>query len=171
MPTGDLRKTLGKSKIETQRRLQQLENDHAKTNENFKHWNKALQAFARGWSRPKPFFPVIISPDSPVSTPQKLQDVAGLSTIPRVLDTIYTTLKGRPDDAHLRADGKPEEVQVGLISWRELVAVTSKAECEDFLFVFVDGKVRHAIMVKEIKASTNEGKQEALAELKEATEA
>lgn len=155
MPTGDLRKNLGESKIEALRRL---ENDRAKTNQNFENWNKALEAFALGWRRPKPYYPVIISPSSPVSTPQKLQEMAGMTVPPRVFNTTYTTMHGGLDDAHLQADGKPEEVQVGEVSWRELVEITNKAQCDDWLFVFVDGKVRGATMVKSFKAG---GKHEA----------
>lgn len=149
MPTEDLRKSLGQSKIEALRRL---ENDRATTDKHFENWNKALEAFALGWRRPKPYYPVIISLNSPVSTPQKLQEMAGMSAPPRVFNTTYTTMNGGLDDAHLQEDGQPEEVQVGEVSWRELVEIKNKTECDDWLFVFVDGKVRGATLVKSFKA-------------------
>lgn len=78
-PTEDLRKSLDESKKEALRRL---ENDRAKTDQHFENWNKALEAFALGWRKPKPYYPVIISPSSPVSTPQKLQEMAGMTAPP-----------------------------------------------------------------------------------------
>lgn len=141
--------------------IQRLKNDRAKTNQKFENWNKALEAYALGWKKPKPYYPVIISPSSLVSTPQKLQEMAGMATPPRVLNTTYTTLHGGIDDAHLGADGKPEEVQVGEVGWGELVDITDKAECDEWLFVFIDGKVRRATMVKSFKAGDkNSGEQE-----------
>lgn len=167
MSTEDLRKNLGKSKVEAQRHLDIQEIDRAKTNRNFQHWNKALEAFALGWRRPKPRYPVIISPNSIVSTPQKLQELAGMATTPRVINTTYTTMNGKPDDAHLQADGEPEQVQVGEVSWHELDEIQNKTECEDFLFVFVDGKVRHTILVKSFKGNSNGVDQEAHVEIQE----
>lgn len=61
-------------------------------------------------------------------------------------------MHGGLDDAHLQADGKPEEVQIGEVSWRELVEITNKTECDDWLFVLLDGKVRGATKVKSFKA-------------------
>lgn len=158
MPTEDFRKSLGESKTEALRRL---ENDRAKTNHHFENWDKALEAFALGWRKPKSYFPVIISPNSPVSSPQKLQEMAGMTTPPRVFNTTYTTMNGRLNHAHLQEDGKPEEVQVGMVSWDELVEIESKTEYDHWLFVFVDGKVRSAILVKSFKAGDkNEGEQD-----------
>lgn len=158
MPTEDHRKNHGESKTEA---LQRLENDRAKTGQNFENWDKALEAFALGWRRPKPVYPVIISPNNLVSTPQKLQEMAGMTAPPTVFTTTYTTMHGGIDDTHLQADGKPEEVQVGQVSWRELVEIKNKAECDDWLFVFVDGKIRGATMVKSFKTGDeNVGEQE-----------
>lgn len=158
MSAEDPRENLGESKMEA---LQRLKNDRAKTNQKFENWNKALEAYALGWKKPKPYYPVIISPSSLVSTPQKLQEMAGMATPPRVLKTTYTTLHGGIDGAHVRADGKPEEVQVGEIGWDELVEITDKAECDEWLFVFVDGKVRRATLVKSFKnGDENAGEQE-----------
>lgn len=146
MPTQDLPKNL-ESKAEALRRL---ENDCAKTNKNFENWGKALEAFALGWRPPKVYHPIVISPDSPVSSPQKLQDMAGMTTTPRVFTTTYTTMHGGLDAAH-QTDGKPEEVQIGEVGWDELVKITEEAEFDDWLFVFVDGKVRMATMIKSFK--------------------
>lgn len=144
----------------TVRRLEELANDTTSTDNHLGNWRNALEAFALGWRMPEPRFPVIISPDSPVSTPQKLQEMAGKAETPRVIDTEYTTLDGEPDDAHLQADGKPEKVQVGEVSWEELVEIKNKTEYEEFLFVFVDGEISGATLVKSIKAdSSDEGEQ------------
>lgn len=148
MPTEDLRTSLAKSKVE---KLRRLSNDRPTTSQNFKNWNKALEAFANGWRMPRPVYHVIISPKSLVSAPQKLQDIAGMTAPPRVIETTYTTMDGERDDAYLREDGEPEEVQVGEVSWRELVEITNKMDCDHWLFVFVDGKVSGATLVKSIK--------------------
>lgn len=159
IPTEDLRKSLGQSKNKP---LLGLENDRATTDKNFKNWNKALEAFALGWRRPKLYYPVIISPNSPVSTPQKLQKMAGMTTPPRVFNTTYTTMNGGLDDAHLQEDGKPKEVQAGEVSWRELVEIKNKTECDDWLFVFVDGKVCGATLVNSSKADDDNEEEHGL---------
>lgn len=157
MPTEDLRKSLAKSKAE---KLRGLDNDRPTTNHNFKNWDKALEAFGNGWRMPRPRYHVVISPNSLVSTPQTLQDIAGITAPPRIINTTYTTMDGGRDDAHIQADGKPEEVQVGEVSWRELVEITNKTECDHWLFVFVDGKVSGATLVKSFKVGNqNAGEQ------------
>jgi len=85
---------------------------------------------------------------------------------PRVVNTTYTTMNGKLDEAHLQADGIPE-VQVSEVSFRELAEITRKMECEDFLFVFVDGKVRHIIVVKSVKADNSVEEQEGRGEIQE----
>lgn len=149
MATEEFRNHLGETKDEALRRLK---NDRAKTNKNFENWDKALEAFALGWRKPKTYFPVVISPNSPVSTPQKLQELAGMTAPPEVINTTYTTMDGGLDSAHLQADGQAEEVQVGQVGWHELVKVTTNAECDDWLFVYVGDKIRAATMVKSFKA-------------------
>lgn len=144
----------------TLQRLEELANDRTSTDDKWGNWNNALEAFALGWRMPKKRFPVIISPESLVSTPQKLQEMAGKAEPPRVIDTEYTTMNGGIDKAHTQADGKPEKVQVGEVSWKELVEIQDKTEHEDFLFVFIEGQVRHTILVKSLKAdSSDEGEQ------------
>lgn len=162
MSTEGLRQHLGKSLVEGQRRKEIQDIDRAKTNQNFQHWNKALEAFALGWRKPKSRYPVIISPDSLISTPEKLQELARTAETPRVINKTYTTMRGIPDDSHIQADGKPEEVQVGEVSWRELTEITRRTECEDFLFVLLDGKIRHTVMVKSLKAHNNVAEQQDL---------
>ncbi|KAG6366555.1 hypothetical protein INS49_000733 [Diaporthe citri] len=148
MPTEDLRKSLAKPKVEE---LQRLDNDRPTTNQNFKNWNKALEACANGWRMPRPRYQVVVSPNSLISTPEKLQDIAGMTAPPKIINTTYTTLNGDRDDAHLQAYGKPEEVQVGEVSWPELVEIRNKTECDHWLFVWVDGKVSGATLVKSFK--------------------
>lgn len=145
MPTEDLRKSLAKSQVEE---LQRPDNERPTTNHNFKNWNKALEAFATGWRMPRPRYQIIISPNSLVSTPEKLQDIAGMTEPPRIINTTYTTMNGNIDDDHVQSDGKPEEVQVGEVSWLELVEIRNKTDCDHWLFVWVDGKVSGATLVK-----------------------
>lgn len=158
MPNEYLPKSPAETKEEA---MERLKNDRAKTDQQWEDWNKALEASAIGWRKPKSYFPVVICPDTPISTPEKLQEMAGMTTPPRVFNTTYTTMHGGLDDAHLRADGKPEEVQVGQVTWRELVEIKNKAECDDWLFVFVDGKIRGATMVKSFETGDkNAAKQQ-----------
>ncbi|KAK7704677.1 hypothetical protein SLS64_008441 [Diaporthe eres] len=145
MPTEDLHKDLADSEVK------ELGNDRPTTNHNFKNWDKALEAFANGWRMPRPRYQIIISPNSLVSTPQELQDIAGMTAPPKIIDTTYTTLDGKRDDAHVQADGKPEEVQVGEVSWLELVEIRNKTDCDHWLFVWIDGKVSGATLVKSFK--------------------
>lgn len=148
MSTEDPHKDLADSEDE---KLQRLDNDRQTTNHNFKNWNKALEAYANGWRMPPPRYQVIISTDSLVSTPQKLQEIAGMTAPPKITDTTFTTLDGGRDDAHLQSDGKPGEVQVGEVSWLELVELRNKTDCDHWLFVWIDGKVSGATLVKSFK--------------------
>lgn len=167
VPTEDLHKSLAKSKVD---KRQNRDNGRPTTSQNFKNWNKALDAFANGWRMPRPRYHVVISPNSLISIPQKLKDIAGMTAPPRVIDTTYTTMDGEPDDAHLQADGRPEEVQVGEVSWRELVEITDKMECDHWLFVFVDGKVSGATLVKSFKTDYDgAGEQQGIQEIKPGT--
>lgn len=160
MPTEDLRKNLAKSKIEAARRLEELKNDRSKTTRKFENWNKALEAFSLGWRMPQPRYHVVISPDSLVSTPQKLQEMVGMTETPKVINTTYTTFHGGLNSAHLQADGKPEEVQVGEVSWRELTEITDKTECDQWLFAFIDGEVRGITLIKSYKDDDKNGKEQ-----------
>lgn len=110
----DFSKNLGKAQVQNNIHDAQ-EKERKRANDKFSHWNEALEAYANGWRRPKSEFPIIISTHSPISTPEKLQEIAKMETAPKVLEATYTTLDGGPDENHLDADGNPEKVGVGMV--------------------------------------------------------
>ncbi|KAK7704678.1 hypothetical protein SLS64_008442 [Diaporthe eres] len=149
MPAEDLRKSLAKAKVDAEIERQLLEekkqrydeHDRAKSLENWKNWDAALEAYANGWRPPEPRFYIVISPDSPVSTPEKLQEIAKMTSAPKLVDTTYTGLHGDdPDAAQMQQDGKPQKVRVGEVSWEELQEVTSKTEYSMHLCVWIKEK-------------------------------
>lgn len=146
----DLRKNLGKA--QAQNHMHEAE-ERARDSDNFSHWNQALEAYANGWKRPAPKFPVVISTNSPISTPEKLQEIAGLETTPEVIDTTYTTLDGDPDPDRLDRDGSPEKVSVGLVDWDQLQSIRGKTDFDHFLFVRLEGAVRGVTLVTSLTKS------------------
>lgn len=159
MPAEDLRKSLAKAKVEAEIERQRLEEkkqrydeyDRAKSLENWKNWGAALEAYASGWRPPEPRFYVVISPESPVPTPERLQEIAKMTSAPKVIDTTYTGLHGDdPDAAQMQQDGKPQKVQVGEVSWEELQEVRSKTEYNMHLFVWIEEKVRGVCLVESL---------------------
>lgn len=166
MPAEDLRKSLAKAKVERQKleekKRRYEEYDRAKTRENWKNWNAALEAHASGWRPPEPRFYVVVSPRSPVSTPEKLQEVAKMTAAPKLFDTTFAGLGGRnkPNAAQLQEDGTPQKVRVGEVSWEELLEVQRQTEFTKFLCVWINGEVRGATMVKWFKTDKHEGGQE-----------
>lgn len=161
MPSEDLRKSLAKAKVEAEISRQRLEEkkqrydeyDREKSLENWKNWDAALEAYASGWRKPEPRFYIVISPESPVSTPEKLQEIAKMTSAPKVVDTIYTGLHGDdPKAAQMQEDGKPQKVQVGAISWEELKEIRSKTVYNMNLYVWIEGQVRGATLVKSMSS-------------------
>ncbi|KAK7710322.1 hypothetical protein SLS64_005907 [Diaporthe eres] len=146
----NLRKNLGKSQVQNHMRD---EEQRAISSDKFSHWNQALDAYANGWKRPTPQFPIVISANSPISTPQKLKEIAGLDTTPEVIETTYTTLDGDPDPNHLDGNGKPAKVKVSLVGWDQLQTIRGKTEFEHFLFVRLEGKVRGVTLVTSLTKS------------------
>lgn len=146
----NLRKNLGRSQVQNHMRE---EEEPARSSEKFPHWNQALHAFANGWRRPISQFPIVISADSPISTPQKLREIAGLDTTPEVIETTYTTLDGDPDANHLDGNGKPAKVMVSLVGWDQLQTVRGNTDFEHFLFVWLEEKVRGVTLVTSLTKS------------------
>lgn len=176
MPTEDLRKSLAKAKVEAEREKQRFENmkrlveehENASPLRNPQVWKDAREAWASGWRKPEPRFYVVVSPPSPVSTPEKLQEVANMTSAPKLFDTTYTGLHGDdPNAAQMQEDGKPQTVRVGEVSWEELKEVKRKTEYTKFVFVWINGKVRGATMVKWFKTDEHEGGQEDGATIRE----
>ncbi|KAI7780081.1 hypothetical protein LA080_000094 [Diaporthe eres] len=159
MPGEGLRKGLAKAKVDAEIERQLLEEkkqcydeyDRAKSLENWKNWDAALEAYASGWRPPEPRFYVIISPESPVSTPEKLQEIAKMASDLTLLDTTYTGIHG--DDsgaAQMQQDGKPQKVRVGEVSWEELQEVRSKTQYNMHTCVWIKEKVRGVVLVKSL---------------------
>lgn len=146
----DLRKNLGKAQAHNHMREAE---ERARANDNFGHWNQALEAHANGWKRPTSKFPVVISTNSPISTPEKLQEIAGLETTPEVIETTYTTLDGDPDPDRLDGYGSPEKVTVGLVDWDQLQSIRDKTDFDHFLFVWLEGAVRGVTLVTSLVKS------------------
>lgn len=159
MPTEDLRKTVAKAKVEAEREKQRIEDkkrlieehERASPLRNPKFWEDARKAWASGWRQPEPRFYVVISPESPVSTPEKLQEMAKMTSAPELVDTTYTNLDGgNPEAAQMQQDGQPQKVRVGEVSWEELKEITSKTVCDTWLCVWIEDKVSGATMVKSL---------------------
>lgn len=176
MPADDLRKILGRAKVEAEREKQRFEKmkdlveeqKRASPLRNPKFWEDARKAWASGWRMPEPRFYVVVSPPSPVSTPEKLQEAAKMISAPKTFDTTYTGLHGgNPRAAQMDEDGQPQKVRVGEVSWEELKELKSKTEYTSFTFVWVDGKVHGATVVKWFKSEMREGGQEAGAGIRE----
>lgn len=146
----NLRKNLGKSQVQNHMRE---EEERARSRDKFSHWNEALQAYANGWKRKDPKFPIVISANSPISTPEKLKEIAGLDTTPEVIETTYTTLKGKPDENHLDGNKNPAKVSVSLVDWDQLQTIEGKTDFEHSLFVWLEGNVREVILVTSLTKS------------------
>lgn len=141
----NLRKNLGK--IQVRNNMREAE-ERERANNKFRFWNEALQAYANGWRPPTPEFPVVISPESPISTAAKLKEMAKMETDPRVTHTVYTSLEGGLDKQHLDKDDNAEKVDVGWVSQDQREYLKSEFTChEKFLFVRDGEKVRGVTLV------------------------
>lgn len=114
----DLRVQLGKSTVENKQK-----SDFPWPPE---VWEAAMHAFKNGWRKPEPRFPVILSPDSPVSTPEKLQELAGLTSVPEIQHTTKTYPYG---DEYVESY-ESQKVQICDLSWEELMKMEESAVCE-----------------------------------------
>jgi hypothetical protein len=149
MPDEDLRRELAKAEL-YKRRL--TEQDSKSPLENPKIWQDARAKMASGWTQPDPRFYIVISPTSLVSTPEKLQQIAKMTSAPKIFETTYTGFHGgNPREPQMQEDGKPQEVSVGEISWEELKEIKSKTDYDVALFVWINNEVRGAILVKSFK--------------------
>ncbi|KAG8163842.1 hypothetical protein KVR01_005760 [Diaporthe batatas] len=158
MSVEDLRKNMAKANLEKQRAANQ---DSRSPLEDPKIWEAARKAFNSGWRQPEPRFYVIISPDSLVSTPEKLQQIAKMTSPPKVINTTYTGLHGgNPEAPQMRSDGKPQNVSVCAIGRKELTEIRSKTECVMSLLALINGQPKGAILVKGLKkVQANNGDQ------------
>ncbi|KAK9418474.1 hypothetical protein SUNI508_07962 [Seiridium unicorne] len=111
---------------------------------------QARAAWAAGIRRPEPRFPVIIASDSPISSPEKLQTIAGLASVPQVTTT--TEVEMLSDDEVEPANGK--KVQICDVDWDQVQRIKAITEWENAC-VFFNGEKRHAVLVRSLeKAKT-----------------
>lgn len=52
----------------------------------------------------------------------------------------------------MQEDGKPQKVQVGAVSWEELKEIRSKTVYNMNLYVWIEGEVRAATLVKSLSS-------------------
>lgn len=146
----DLRKSLAKANVERQQRL--TDQDSRSPLEDPRIWEAAREKMRSGWTRPEPRFYIIISSNTLISTPEKLQQLAKMTSPPKVIDTTYTGLHGgNPRAPQMQSYGKPQKVRVGEIGWKELQEIKSKSDCDVSLFVWVDEEPRGAWVVQGFK--------------------
>ncbi|RDL31415.1 uncharacterized protein BP5553_09624 [Venustampulla echinocandica] len=134
----DLRIALGKSKIDT-----------SQHSTRWPFWAEAVAAYQSGWRMPEKRAPVVISPDGPVSTPEKLQELAELPSVPEVVGTTKTTLRARDSDADRSKD--TEKVQICEVNWEQLDRINERAECEE-IYVWFEDAQRAAVVILSLKA-------------------
>lgn len=119
----DLRTRLAKSKIESQQRYTSPWAPGV--------WAAAAAAYKSGWTMPETRYPILISPDSPISSPEKLQQLADLPLLPELTTAIKTEMYD---------DSNPEEVQICDINWDQYLRLQDLTEGEDIIVWFQDTK-------------------------------
>ena len=149
----NLKRWLVQRKFEEDKaRKEKFEKDKVLKDEKAAPWSReAWQrgAAARDWVGavgPEPRFPVIITNSTgPFTTPKKLQEVAGLSSLP---DVQWTTTRTSVFDSEGDAEGsrgsdgkRPEKVQYCDVNWEQLVQVKECSDGEDVLVWFQGKKV------------------------------
>ena len=153
---------LAKTRLEEQARIQKrFEEDKAKKEEYKrdhppwpgKTWQAAEAAFLAGDFGPEPRFPIIITKSTgPFTTPQKLQEVAGLSSLPEVKWTSMSSFLKSEVEAK-----RQEKVQYCHVDWDELRRVEKYSNGERVL-VWFENEKRFAWLAHSVKQkSANQG--------------
>ncbi|KAI0912933.1 hypothetical protein F4824DRAFT_3038 [Ustulina deusta] len=114
----DLRVKLGKSQIEFQNQGDPLVPWTPEV------WNAAIAAFHAGNQMPEPRLFIVISSDSPVDSPEKLQRLADLPSVPEVIET---------NEAHEFPDSTGDAVRVSGILWEEFKRLRDRTESKQIL--------------------------------------
>ncbi len=110
-------------------------------------WAQALRDLERGTFKrqPPPRFPVIITPDSPISSAEKLQQLTESESLPEVFETAL--LEWNDEDTGRR-------VTVGDVSREEIKRLEEKAVVNDIteeIYVMFYGVTRTARLVKVLR--------------------
>lgn len=116
-------------------------------------WEAAAARHRAGVVQPEPRFPIIITCSTgPFTTPQKLQEAAGLSSLPDVQWTARTSVfDSEGEEGSKGPDGeKPEKVQYCDVNWEQLIQVKEYSDGEDVL-VWFKGKKRFAWLAHSVK--------------------
>ncbi|KAL3428489.1 hypothetical protein PVAG01_01998 [Phlyctema vagabunda] len=121
-----LRVKLAKSKVEPAP-------DH-----HWPHWAECVAAIRAGWRMPEPRFPILISANSPISSPEKLQELADLPSVPEVLTTTKMSRFTRSDNVDDGTD--TDTVQICHVSYHQQCLITQRTEYDDLCVWFEDMK-------------------------------
>ncbi|KAI6092855.1 hypothetical protein F4821DRAFT_112085 [Hypoxylon rubiginosum] len=131
-------------------------------------WNAALEAYRSGWRPAEPRFPVVISENGPLNSPEKLQKLADLPSVPEVSKTRVAEFMAVYDEDEVQ---NAEEVQIADVTWRQLLLLEERVEQDEKILVwFPDSRTnklitRNTCVVKSIKEeflnmdATQEGKE------------
>lgn len=108
-------------------------------------WQAAAAARAAGIVEPERRFPIITSSTGPLTTPQKLQEIAGLSSLPDVQWTTRASILDPDEKVEIRDSDakKPEKVQYCDVIRDQLQRVREYSDGENVI-VWFQGKKRHA---------------------------
>jgi hypothetical protein len=104
------------------------------------------KAIAEGtFEIPERRFPVLITPNGPVSSPEKLQRLAEMESVPEVLEATL-----------IRENGNPTKKQVKIchVNYDEREKLGEKGEVEFFrgkFMVMIRGERRYAVAVQPLK--------------------
>ena len=112
-------------------------------------WMAAINAYRSGWRPPEVRFPIVIRPGSYVSSPQVLQQLADLPSVPEVTTTTITGWGSQTEG--INKDGSPpEEVQICDVSFDQLKLIEERVEYERILVWFQHTR-RFAVLVSSLK--------------------
>ena len=143
----DLRVRLGKARYEAQRQRSPSPLHH-------QMWAAAKAAYSAGYQIPENYTAVIISPDSIVNTPQKLQQLAGLSSLPEVKTTNRANFYPNGDEP------RGETVQICQIAWSQIGRLKERTVWEMDLFkslLWIGDEKRVAMVVVALKDPEDTG--------------
>ncbi|XXG97194.1 hypothetical protein Hte_003489 [Hypoxylon texense] len=114
-------------------------------------WSAALEAYRAGRRAPEPRFPVVINNGGegrPLDSPEKLQKLADLPSVPEASKTRATDLFGAYDG---------EEVYIADVTWHQLLLLEKRTEQDEKGIVWFPDTItkkptpRSACVVKSIK--------------------
>lgn len=118
-------------------------------------WAEAMAAYNTGWTKPEGRMPIIIGPGTPIPTPEKLQELADLPSVPKVTETTKTY----PYSDKFVEELESQKVLICDISLSEFYEFRERVEYDraNICVWFENGK-RYAVEVLSVKGE--EGKKE-----------